>query len=123
MTAERILALFDDVSEDAREIIGESLELQSAAFLRALGSALTFSPRLATAVVTRALRTASWDRHNIQLVEHLGNDEPWRTIREVLSSAIADHQQRRQEMAEPDRLARLQADRCLRIQNRKETAQ
>jgi hypothetical protein len=92
--------LFDDISEDAREIIGESLELQSATFLRALGSALTFSPRLATAVVTRALHTASWDPHNLQLVEHLGNDEPWRTIREVLSDAIEDHQRRRLETSE-----------------------
>jgi hypothetical protein len=88
LRAERILALFDDVSESARDVIGTSLEMQSAPFLQSLGSALTYSPRLATMVLARALRTAHWEPANLALVDELGNDEPWLTIKDVLSEAL-----------------------------------
>lgn len=87
--AERILALFEPVSADARVILGEALEMQSVPFLSALGSALCYPKtwKLPTHVVARALSAARWDGSDV-LVEQLGDTEPWRTIRECLTESI-----------------------------------
>jgi hypothetical protein len=85
--AERILAAFEPVSADAREILGEALELQSVPFLKQLGSALTYGPKLATLVIRRALSAARWGG-SADLIDLLSDDEPWKTIRECLSEAI-----------------------------------
>jgi hypothetical protein len=61
--AERILHVFDGVSDDASVMVGEALELQPAPLLRAVGSALTYSPRLADMVINRALRVPAGTGH------------------------------------------------------------
>lgn len=86
--AERILAQFDGVSDEARTLIGEALELQPAPFLSALGSALTYGPKLARMKVNRALSQARWDGSE-DLLEVLSEDaDPWKTIRECLSEVL-----------------------------------
>jgi hypothetical protein len=90
--AERILENFDDLSDLAREIIGEALMMQPVPFLSSLGSAVDWSSsnrKLATLVLNRALRRAPVDGSAV-LLELLGDAEPWRTIRECLSEAIRD---------------------------------
>ncbi len=92
---ERVLAAFDGVSEDARTIIGESLELSPAPFLSALGSALTYGPKLATLKIGRALSAARWDG-SAALLDVLSDDtEPWRTIRECLAEALSPPPERK----------------------------
>ncbi len=85
--ADRILAVFEPVSADARVILGEALEIQPVPFLKAVGSALTYSPRLAQMVLARALSSARWDGSDV-LVGQLGDSEPWKTIRECLVDAL-----------------------------------
>jgi hypothetical protein len=83
--AQRILAQFAGVSDDARQILGESLEMSPAPFLSSLGSALTYETEWqAQAVVNRALVRARWDGSKA-LLDVLSDSEPWRTVKDVLS--------------------------------------
>lgn len=88
--AERILAQFAGVSDDARTMIGESLEIQPAPLLSAIGSALCYPPppaRLGTMVIGRAFHRVKWDG-SAALVDILGDDPPWNVIRECLIEAL-----------------------------------
>jgi hypothetical protein len=86
--AERILAAFAGVSDDARHVIAESLEIQPVPLLKSVGSGLEYGPKLATMVISRGLFSARWDGSAI-LVDCLSPDsEPWRTIREALIDAL-----------------------------------
>jgi hypothetical protein len=86
--AERILAAFAGVSDDARQVIGESLEIQPVPLLKSIGSGLCHGPRLANMVIARGLFSARWDGSSV-LVDRLSADsEPWATIRECLIEAL-----------------------------------
>jgi hypothetical protein len=84
---ERILAGFSDLSADAREVVGETLERQYPPFLSALGSSLCHSPKLAQMVLKCALKRVSWDG-SATLVRRLGDNEPWGTVKQVLIEAL-----------------------------------
>jgi hypothetical protein len=85
--AERILAAFSGVSDEARQVIGESLERHPAPLLKSIGSGLCHGPKLSVMVISRGLFSARWDG-SAALVDRLGDSEPWRTIRECLIDAL-----------------------------------
>jgi hypothetical protein len=86
--AERILAAFADVSDDARHVIAESLEIQPVPLLKAVGSGLEYGPKLSVMVISRGLFSSRWDGSSV-LVDRLSPDsEPWKTIREALIAAL-----------------------------------
>ena len=87
MPSERILLAFGDLSDDAREVVGESLERLHVPFLSTLGSALTYSPKLANSVLRLALKRVSWDG-SATLADRLGDNEPWLTVKQCLAEAL-----------------------------------
>jgi hypothetical protein len=87
MPSERILLAFSDLSDDAREVVGESLERLHVPFLSSLGSALCYSPKMANMVLYSALKRVSWDG-SATLTTRLGDNEPWLTVKEVLIETL-----------------------------------
>jgi hypothetical protein len=83
-----VLAVFSDLSPDARTVVAETLErTRGVPFLSSLGSALTYSPQVAEIVVRLALRRVKWDG-SAALVGRLSDNEPWSTVRTVLAEAL-----------------------------------
>ena len=69
-------------------MIAESLEIQPVPLLKAVGSGLTYGPKLSVMVISRGLFQARWDGGAV-LVDRLSPDsEPWRTIRSCLIDAL-----------------------------------
>jgi hypothetical protein len=88
LAAKRILVAFAGVSDDARTVIAESLERQRVPLLSAIGSGLTYGPKLSVMVISRGLFQARWDGSAI-LADRLSPDsEPWKTIRDALIDAL-----------------------------------
>ena len=87
MPSERILAAFSDLSDDAREVVGETLERLNPPLLSSIGSALTYSPEMANMVLKCALKRVSWDG-SAGLADRLGDNEPWKTVKAVLIEAL-----------------------------------
>ena len=86
--AERILAAFAGVSDEARHVIGESLERHPAPLLKSIGSGLCHGPKLSVMVISRGLFSSRWDG-SAGLVDRLSPDsEPWATIRSCLIDAL-----------------------------------
>ena len=85
---ERLLLAFSDLSADARQVVGETLERHPVPFLSALGSSLCHGPKLAEMVLKCALKRVSWDG-SADLVDRLGDNEPWGTVKKVLAEALA----------------------------------
>jgi hypothetical protein len=86
--AQRILAAFADLSADAREVVGESMERQHAPLISSIGSALCYTtPRLAEMVISMALKRVAWDG-STPLADRLSDNEPWRTVKEYLIEAL-----------------------------------
>ena len=88
LAAERILAAFAYLSDDARLVVAESLERHPAPLLKAVGSGLTYGPKLANMVIARGLFSARWNGSAV-LVDRLSDNEPWLTIRTCLIEALA----------------------------------
>jgi hypothetical protein len=84
---ERILSVFSGMAPDAREILGEALELQCIPFLSSIGSSLLYPPKLANMVLKCALKRVSWDGSAV-LVDRLSDNEPWLTVRTCLVEAL-----------------------------------
>ena len=85
---QRILLAFSDLSPDAREVVGETLERHPVPFLSALGSSLCHGPKLAEMVLTCALKRVSWDG-SASLIDRLSDDEPWQTVKTCVAKALA----------------------------------